>query len=203
MQFRTGGNIAVTFDENNGGVITIGGGMTGAYGIELNGRGTLNLHNPVTGGTTVWLLYAVAPNRAAIMDISDAAVSVGEVIPQTETSPFSNSDLLGTYTLGSGELIIRSTPIFAGFANFDGGSSIGGAGSMTGLHDASQITALSPDQAFSGTYSISAISNNGRGTLLLPAQNRSIAIWVASQSESVGLWIDAASSQPSILHFSQ
>ena len=37
------------FDQNSGGNITIGGALTGAYSIQLNGRGVLTLDNEQNG----------------------------------------------------------------------------------------------------------------------------------------------------------
>jgi hypothetical protein len=63
---------------------------------------------------------------------------------------------------------------------------------------------LAPGQALVGTYSVSSVSNNGRGVILLtsPAGN-TIAVWVTSDSEFVGLDIDSITPQPTILHFEQ
>jgi hypothetical protein len=203
FQFNGGSSVAVTFDQNNGGAVTVGGQLTGAYDVELNGRGTLNLDNS-NGNSTVWYLYAISPNTAYIMDGSTGAVSVGEMKAQIAVSPFSNPDILGTYLIGSGEPILQSTPLYSGDASFDGGSSIQGLGAVTGTEDVSQTSALTPSQALTGTYSVSSVSNNGRGVILLtsPAGN-TIAVWVTSDSEFVGLDIDSITPQPTILHFEQ
>ena len=204
FQFGAGGNILMNFDQNNGGSVTIGGVMTGAYDVQLNGRGTLNLINPADGSTQVWYLYALAPNRAFIMDASGGSVGIGEVTPQIDSPPFSNSDVLGTYVFGSGEPIVGSSSLYTGTANFDGGSSISGSGALTGPEDVSKATALSANQGFNGIYSVSGVSNNGRGTILLaPTGSGTIAVWVASPSTFVGLWIDGTSVKPTILHFDQ
>jgi hypothetical protein len=201
--FNGGSSVAVTFDQNNGGAVTVGGQLAGAYDVELNGRGTLNLDNS-SGSSTVWYMYAISPNTAYIMDGSTGAVSVGEMKAQTAVSPFSNPDILGTYLIGSGEPIMQSTPLDSGDATFDGGASIQGLGGVTGTEDISQPSALAPGQALVGTYSVSSVSNNGRGVILLtsPAGN-TIAVWVTSDSEFVGLDIDSITPQPTILHFEQ
>ena len=201
--FSGGSSVAVTFDQNNGGVVTVGGQLTGAYDVELNGRGTLNLDNS-DGNSTVWYMYAISPNTAYIMDASTGAVSVGEMKAQVAVSPFSNPDILGTYLFGSGEPILQTTPLYSGDASFDGGSSIQGLGAVTGTEDMSQTSALTTGQALNGTYSVSSVSNNGRGVILLtsPAGN-TIAVWVTSDSEFVGLNIDSITPQPTILHFEQ
>lgn len=195
--------VTVNFDENSGGTVTIGGVLTGAYDLELNGRGTLNLTNQADGTSTIWYMYAIAPNEAFVMDASTAAVSIGEAKPQLAVLPFSNSNIVGTYVLGSDEPIVASTPLASGVANFDGGSSVNGQGVVNGTEDVSGAT-LIPNQALAGTYSVSSVSNNGRGVMLLTSPSgKTIAVWVASETEFVGLDVDATTPEPVVLHFNQ
>ncbi len=204
ITFNTGANVIVNFDRNTGGNVTIGGVMTGAYDIQLNGRGTLNLANQSDGSSQVWYLYATAPNKAYLMDASTGAVGVGEMKPQTVALPFSNSSVLGTYLFGSGEPIVQGVPLYSGIAAFDGGNSISGSGSVTGAEDISQSALLSANQTLKGTYTVSGLSNNGRGAILLTLPSgQTIAVWVSSASEFVGLGVDATTLQPTILHFIQ
>jgi hypothetical protein len=204
LQFNGGNNVTVNFDQNNGGNVTVGGVLTGAFDVELNGRGTLNLDNPADGSTTVWYLYAISPNTAFVMDASTSTVAVGEMKAQAAVLPFSNSNILGTYLFGSDEPIVESTPLDSGIAGFDGGSSVQGLGTVTGAEDISQTSTLSPSQVLRGTYSVSSVSNNGRGVILLTSPSgKTIAVWVTSASEFVGLNIDSTTPQPTILHFEQ
>ena len=204
FQFDGSSNVSEIFDQNSGGAVTVAGVMTGAYDIELNGRGTLNLANPAGGGATVWYLYAISPNTAFVMDASTSVVAIGEMKSQVAVSPFSNSNIIGTYLFGSGEPIVQTTPLDSGTANFDGGSSLNGLGAVTGAEDISQSSALSPNEALTGTYSVSSVSNNGRGVILLTSPGgKTIAVWVTNASEFVGLNIDSTTSQPTILHFEQ
>ena len=178
--------------------------MTGAYDVQLNGRGTLNLHDPANGSVTVWYLYAISPNTAFVMDASTSAVATGEMKSQVAVSPFSNSNILGTYLFGSDEPILGATPLDSGTADFDGGSSLNGLGAVTGAEDISQSSALSPNEVLTGTYSVSSVSNNGRGAVLLTSPSgKTIAVWVTSASEFVGVNIDSTTNQPTILHFEQ
>ena len=204
FQFDGASNVSEIFDQNNGGTVTVGGTMTGAYDVQLNGRGTLNLHNPSDGSVTIWYLYAISPNTAFIMDASTGAVAMGEMKSQIAALPFSNSNILGTYLFGSDEPILATTPLETGTAGFDGGSSINGLGAVTGAQDISQALALLPNQALNGTYSVSSVSNNGRGAILLTSPSgKTIAVWVTNSSEFVGLNIDSTITQPTILHFEQ
>jgi Fe-S cluster assembly iron-binding protein IscA len=204
FQFNGGSSITAVSDQNNGGAVTVGAVMTGAYDIELNGRGTLNLDNPANGSVTAWYLYAISPNTAFVMDASTSSVAVGEMKAQTAFLPFSNSNMIGTYLFGSGEPILQTAPLDSGTANFDGGSSIQGLGAVSGAEDISQSSTLSPSQVLNGSYSVSSVSNNGRGSILLTSPSgKTIAVWVTSASEFVGLNIDSTTSQPTILHFEQ
>ena len=204
FQFDGISNVSEIFDQNSGGAVTVGGLMTGAYDIQLNGRGTLNLDNPAGGSPTVWYLYAISPDTAFVMDASTSAVAIGEMRSQVPVLPFSNSNILGTYLVGSDEPILDTTPLDAGTAGFDGGSSLNGLGAVIGVEDISQTSSLSPNEVLKGTYSVSSVSNNGRGTILLTSPSgKTIAVWVTSASEFVGVNIDSATSQPTILHFEQ
>ena len=178
--------------------------MTGAYDIELNGRGTLNLDNPANGSTTTWYIYATGPNQGFIMDATTAAAGVGEVDPITIVPPFANSDILGSYLIGSGDPIVQTTPLYSGVSSFDGGNSVRGQGVANGAEDLSQTTTLSPNQVLTGTYNVSGVSNNGRGVILLTSPTAgTIAVWVASPNKFVGLDLDSTVTQPVILHFEQ
>jgi hypothetical protein len=138
------------------------------------------------------------------MDASTGAVSVGEMEPETAVSPFSNSNILGTYLIGSGEPISETTPLYSGVASFDGGANLQGLGTVTGAEDISQASTLSPNQVLNGTYSVSSVSNNGRGVILLTLPSgKTIAVWVTSASEFVGLDTDSTVAEPTILHFEQ
>lgn len=202
LQFDGVTNVGVTFDENNGGKITVAGSMTGAYDMELNGRGTLNLNT--SSGSLIWYIYATGPNQAFVMDASTAAVRLGEADPVQIVPPFSNSDALGTYLLGAGEPIVQTAPLNSGVSSFDGSSSAQGQGNVSGAEDISRSSSLSPNQTLTGTYAVSGISNNGRGNILLTAPSAAtLALWAVSPSEMVGLDIDASATQPTIVHFEQ
>jgi hypothetical protein len=204
FSFDGASNVAVNFDENNGGITTVGGSMTGAYDLELNGRGTLNLDNPANGSVTVWYMYATGPNQGFVMDASTSAAGLGEITPVAIVPPFSNSDILGTYLFASGDPISQTTPLYSGASSFDGGSSILGQGLISGAEDTSLSTTLSPNQVLAGTYSVSGVSNNGRGAILLTSPTAgTFAVWVASPSHFVGLNISSSTTQPTVLHFEQ
>jgi hypothetical protein len=202
LQFDGTNNTVVTFDENSGGKITVGGSMTGAYDLQLNGRGTLNLDTPT--GSTIWFMYATGPNQGFLMDASTAAAGIGDIFADTIVPPFSNSDILGSYLFGPDDPVVQTTSLATGVGSFDGGSSVGGKGIVTGAQDTSQSSTLSPNQVLTGTYSVSPVSNNGRGALLLTSPTGgTFAVWVINTSQFVGLSLDSTTTQPVILQFQQ
>jgi len=177
--------------------------MTGAYDMQVNGRGTLNLDDTSDGTVHVWLIYATAPNTAFVMDISSRAVGMGDLKPQIKL-PFSNATLIGTYVLGSGEPIAKGTPLFSGAMNFDGSNGKLGSGAVSGTEDTSQGATLAPNQPLIGTYSVSVLSNNGRGSIALTSpKSMNIAIWAAGPSMAVGLDVGGTATHPTVLHIEQ
>ena len=203
MLFNPGNRINVNFDRNSAGAVTTGGVMTGAYDMQLNGRGTLNLDDASDGSVHTWLIYAIAPDTAYVMDISSSAVGMGDLKPQIRL-PFSNATLIGTYVLGSGEPIVKNTPLFSGAMNFDGSNGKLGSGAISGTEDTSQGTTLAPNQPLTGTYSVSVLSNNGRGSIVLTApKSMNIAIWAAGPSMAVGLEVGGTATHPTVLHIEE
>lgn len=202
--FDGNGNVTAAYDQNKGGQITIAGQFTGADSVELNGRATLNLNNPTTGQPTIWYIYATAPNQGFLMDASTGSVGIGELKNQLETPPSFNSDILGTYFFASGEPTVSTAPLFSGVSSFDGGSNILGQGSVSGTEDVSKSSGNTAGLALSGKYTVSHVSNNGRGTILqtLPS-GETIAVWVISANEVIGLDVDSTETQPTVLHFQQ
>jgi Fe-S cluster assembly iron-binding protein IscA len=198
------GTLRVAYDRNIGGSITSKGSFNGAYDVELNGRGTLNLDNPFTQQSSTWVMYATGPNQAFLMDVSSKTVLFGELNPQESGPNFFNGNILGNYVLGSGEPIEGSDPLYSGESNFDGGSSGAANGIVSGVLDASLATNLSPDAVFSGVYLVSREWNNGLTATTLKSSNLSNPVlWVISPTEALGLDIDPSNSQPVVLHFEQ
>jgi hypothetical protein len=202
LMFDGNSGITVTFDQNSGGAITSGATLTGAYDMQINGRGTLNLDNNA-GSSTVWYFYAIAPNRAFLLDASTNFVADGAVDPQSTVAPFINSDAFGTYLFASGEPFSNAAPLLSGVIDFNGGN-VNGQGSVTGTEDIAQGPSLLSSQTLAGAYSISASLNDGRGTMLLTSPNAStIALWIINESEVVGMSIKPSDAHPTILHFEQ
>ena len=187
----------VEFDQNTGGTVATGNVLTGAYSLGVNGSGTLNLDDS-NGSSKAWDLYAIAPNHAYLMDASSPEVGMGELKPQLTPPPFANTDIVGTYVIGSGEPLVYGATLDSGVADFDG------VNAVSGVEDISRSFASSAGLSLQGGYRVSSSSNNGRGTLTLTSPSgATIALWVTSASEVLGLEIDSSNSQPVVLHFEQ
>jgi hypothetical protein len=197
MEFDGSGTMQVQFDQNSGGNLTIGGLLTGAYSVQLNGRGVLTLDNGETGALSVWILYATAPNRAFLLT-SDGSVGNGDVLRQALAPPFETGDLEGNFVLGAGEAASPQATLVSGTLFFDGAT----AGS--GTEDKSQGGTFTKGLPLAGTYSISAVSNNGRGVALWTSPSSATqALWVVSGMETLGLDVDASNKAPILLRFEQ
>jgi Fe-S cluster assembly iron-binding protein IscA len=196
ISFQSNSLLRIEFDQNFGGTVATHV-RTGSYDLNINGRGALHFDNLV-GIVNGWVMYAIAPNKAFIMDVSSADVGMGELNPQSTEPPFSNGDIVGTYLLGSGEPLVSTASLFSGVINSSGN------GFASGAEDISRSSGLFADRLLSGTYSVSQSLNNGRGTLLLTAPDgTTIALWVTSPSEVVGMGINPSNTQPIVLHFEQ
>ncbi len=195
MQFDGAGNIQVQSDQNSGGNISIGNLMTGAYSIQLNGRGVLTLDNSV-GFPSIWILYAIAPNRAFLLT-SDGSVSNGEVYAQAVAPPFETGDMVGDFAFGSGEPASSQANYASGTLFFDGASKV------SGTEDTSHAGTSTKNVAMSGTYAISMMSNNGRGVILFSSPVSTDALWVISGLEAIGLDVDPTNTSPTLINFEQ
>jgi hypothetical protein len=197
MQFGGTGIIQVQFDQNSGGNLTIGGLLTGAYSVQLNGRGVLTLDSAETGELSVWILYATAPNQGFLLT-SDASVGNGDVIRQALAPPFDSGDLEGNFVLGAGEAAWPQATLVSGTLFFDG------AEMVSGTEDRSQGGTFTKGLSLAGTYSVSTVSNNGRGVALLTSPSSATqALWVVSGMETLGLDVDPSNKAPILLRFEQ
>jgi hypothetical protein len=196
IQFDGAQNIQVHFDQNSGGNITMGGALTGAYSIQLNGRGVLTLDN-ASGAPSVWILYAIEPDRAFLLT-SDGSVGSGDLNPQELAGPFESGDLQGNFEFGAGEPAVSKATLLSGAVFFDGASSVSGA------EDEGQTGSFTRNSPLLGIYSISMVSNNGRGAVLLtsPAVSTEV-LWVVSGFKALGLDVDPANTGPTLLTFEQ
>jgi hypothetical protein len=202
--FDGNSNVTQIYDQNRGGTVSVDNVMTGAYSLELNGRGSLTLVNPTNGQTRLWDIYAIAPNQALVLDASTDSAATGEMLPQLSLGSFSNADIVGTSLFATDEVVDPASSLQSGEMTFDGGNSASGAGTVTGAEDINLLSGLSSNVVVDGTYSLSSVSNNGRGSILLTLPSPdTLAIWYASQSEFFGLDLSTSNTHPTVLHFEQ
>jgi hypothetical protein len=197
-------SVTMTFDQNQGGKVTVDNVMTGAYAVELNGRGSLTLVNSNNGQTRLWDIYAIAPGQALMLDVSTDSAATGEMLQQVVTGPYSNEDIFGAYLVGTEEVVDPADALQSGEMSFDGGNSKSGTGNVTGTEDINSVSGLSSNAVVSGTYSLSTVSDNGRGTIMLskPATD-TFAVWYASSTEFFALDLSTSNKHPTVLHFEQ
>ena len=195
MQYDGAGDITVQSDQNSGGSITIGNVMTGAYSVQLNGRGVLTLDNSV-GFPSIWILYAIAPNQGFLLT-SDGSVGSGDVYNQAIAPPFETGDLVGGFEFGSGEPASSQAYFTSGTVQFDGASKV------SGTQDASHAGVSTKNVGLTGTYAISMVSNNGRGVILFSSPVATEALWVISGMEAIGLDVDPSITNPTVIKFRQ
>jgi hypothetical protein len=204
MSFDGNGNIRVQTDRNSGGNITMAGSMTGAYSVQLNGRGDLNLVDSTTQVGTNWVMYAIAPNRAFLLDASSSTVAIGEMKAQSLVQPIGNESLVGNFAFASGWPVSSALPLSAGAVMFDGGTSVGGKGTVAGNQDVRTTSAMLSNQVLARTYSVSRTSNNGLGivTFTTPVPSTWV-LWLATETEFFAIDTDTSAVTPTMLFFEQ
>ena len=180
IQFDSDGSVGVSDDRNSAGTVSLGQVISGAYDLEIDGRGDLNLDCGCT-----WVFYATAPNQGFVMDTS-SEVRMGEMIPQIHTG-LTSSSILNTYMLGSGSAPVKPSSLYSGSISFVAGNTTLGTGAVVGTLGVSQSSALLLNQAIQGTTSLSLVSVNGHGAIQFTApQKLTLSLWVASPSQAIG-----------------
>ncbi len=200
LSFDGQGAIGGQFDENNGGAITTSALLGGSYTTQSNGRTLLNLVNVKTQGVTSFVAYLIAPNAAFLLSM-EPAVRIGALRPQLVAPLFTNSVAAGTFTFASEAVANLTAPLSTGVSTLSG---TGGEAIWMGAEDSNQTSGLSPNLKMAGTYTVSSVSNNGRGVANLTSPGpQMIAFWMVSFSEFVGVDIDTGDAEPTVLIFEQ
>ena len=191
------GNVALQFDENDGGSVTIDNLMLGTYSVQPNGRTALSLTNLQNNQLTPAIMYAISQNTAFIMDASPS-VHTGYVEWQTVPAPFANTDLVGSFTFATSQAVGPTAGFNSGTLLFDGN------GNEMGNEDTDLTTGKKMNQLASGTYSVSPSSNNGRAVILLSLpQKETISTWLGTFTRAYGIPTDVSDTQPEVLIFEQ
>ena len=203
FNFDGNGNAVMVYDENNGGQTQVGTIWPATYDMQINGHGTLHLFDPNNAfDRPIWWMYATGPNSALVMDSTDPAVPIGSLEFQQVSPPFDNSNIVGTYTLGSIEAVSPNVPVFAGAPNFDGSSANQGSGNVSGAVDEMTPTGPITTQPVFGVYSLFR-NNYGRGGMTLANPSGHYGIWLISPNEFIAMPTDSTATQPTVWHFKQ
>jgi len=197
LNYDGNGNAAMQFDQNSGGTVTQGNLMTGSYSTAPNGRTSLSLTNLSTRQPYPAIMYAISQNTAFILDESPF-VNMGYLEGQSVVAPYSNSDMVGTFTFATTSATGATTPFVSGSANFDGN------GHLVGNQDSDLSSGKKMNQLVTGSYAISPATNNGRGVIMLNLPTKdTISVWLATYQRAYGLPMGASDTEPDVLVFEQ
>jgi hypothetical protein len=150
----TGGVSAGVSDENDTGVTAENLAFTGTYSVDAigDGRGTGTFTS--TRGSSNFSFYMVSASRAFFVQQGTFALGTGEVDAQTG-GPYSSASLAGNFGFS-----MDGYPSML-LGQFDAaGSAASGTVHVSTYDEVGNVFTLTPDQAFTATYSVTA---NGRG----------------------------------------
>jgi hypothetical protein len=178
--------------QNDGGMISPQSVPLGSitYSVALNGRVTFS-----GGGGSTPIIYLVSANKGFVLftdsSTTNAHVASGFLEPQSG-SAFTVLSANGTYAFGAFQPETSSVSDQAGVANFDG------IGNITGTSDDNSSGSLTPNSAFTNTYSI---DTTGLG--VIPANctigtNCDNIFFVISPTKAVLLKTKASSTNPNL-----
>jgi hypothetical protein len=178
------GNVSGVFDQNNAGAVSPNSSFSGTYTAAAGGRYTIQLLGQP------FVLYAVTTNKGFLLDQSSSSVLNGFIEPQTN-SPFSNSSIQGTFAA------ITSSVANTTAEDIVAALSLASSGSVTGTQDQTDSNGENPNQAITGSYSV---SSNGRGTMNFSAPAvRNRAIYVVSNSKFVAVGMDSGDKSATVI----
>jgi hypothetical protein len=184
------GNFSFSGQQNDGGTISAQS-ATGTYSVASNGRVTF----AGGGGGGAPILYLVSANKGFLLftdgSTTNAHVASGLLEPQS-AGPFTVLSANGTYAFGAFQPETSSVSDQAGVASFDG------IGNITGTSDDNSSGSLTPNSAFTNTYSIDAT-----GLGVIPANctigtNCDNIFFVVSPTKAVLLKTKASSTNPNL-----
>src|SRR5579863_1015413 len=142
------GNLAVTFDQQDGGSIQENITFNATYAVGASGRvAVAGWYNDANSPPRI--LYLVDTNEAFFLD---PATNSGLGFAEPQSAPpnggFSNGILSGSFSTGTGFPTVPWLPNTIGLAKLDG------SGSLSDLADISDTGGLHVDQTTTGSYSI-------------------------------------------------
>jgi hypothetical protein len=196
-------HISLSYDENNGGLITSPSpSFTSATcAVASNGRVTFSGFGATAAQTRVAVAYLTGPGQGFTFG-SDTAVTTGMLEQQTIPMPAGSSSVLDGYTLGT------SIPMEKQVANLAGQVFASGSGSLIGTIDENSPPSTTTEDAHSVhanqslVATINSIAANGRGTLTansLVGFPVNSAFYVVSPGSIRLIPLDAGSAHPVII----
>ena len=181
--FTTDGTASITaglLDENSGGAITSAAPVTGAYAIDVMGRGTITFASP----SHAYVIYMVSVGSAVVQETTAATVGRG-FLTQPQGGPFTTASLGGSYALNlAGQNAAQRKEDVIGQLSADGTGKITG-----GALDINNFGTLATGQANQGTYT--TVDANGRTTMLL-SPTRNLVLYFVSPTQLYALDTDAS-----------
>jgi len=184
LTFTGAGHLALTSDENNGGVVTSNSDV-GTYTVANNGRVAMTLQAGLSGCTNCvsaqTYLYLVGLNQGFLMDFATSA-NVGYFEPQTATG-IGNATFTGSYSAGT------LAPLSGSNTDSSASLSSTGVGAITGTADRATAGTLTPDVALSESYSL---ATSGRGTIATTGNGQ--VLYIISPTKA--LLLDLTSNSP-------
>src|SRR5580658_6051674 len=187
--------VAVSYDQNDGGTVSLGNTATGTYIADPSTNGRIAF----TGlGPRFAAAYLTAPNQGILIG-SDAAVTYGLLQAQT-TPPFSNASILGGYTL-SAEMTLDPAAL-----NITGQlDSLTGNGSMTGILDEADNDGT-PHTDQTVVIPNYVVSPTGRGTMEIGSTvglPSGMVFYLVSPSSFSGISTDSnpGNAHPVVIYF--
>jgi hypothetical protein len=187
--------VAVSYDQNDGGTVSLGNTATGTYIADPSTNGRIAF----TGlGPRFAAAYLTAPNQGILIG-SDAAVTYGLRQAQT-TPPFSNASILGGYTL-SAEMTLDPAAL-----NITGQlDSLTGSGSMTGILDEADNDGT-PHTDQTVVIPNYVVSPTGRGTMEIGSTvglPSGMVFYLVSPSSFSGISTDSnpGNAHPVVIYF--
>jgi hypothetical protein len=164
------GSATLSYDQNDGGAISLLNSLSGTYQVLQNGRvGFTNLGNRLAAA------YLTGPNQGFIIG-SDSAATYG-LLEQQTSSPYSLSSVQGSYVLFAPKEADSQA------VNMIGQLSSAGAGNIVGtLDEFIPPSTPSTDLPFSANYTVTP---DGRGTMtpvLIAGFPSNLILYVVSPS---------------------
>jgi hypothetical protein len=188
-------SVAVSYDQNDGGTVSLGDTATGTYIADPSTNGRMAF----TGlGPRFAAAYLTAPNQGILIG-SDAAVTYGLLQAQA-SPPFSSTSILGGYTL-SAEMTLDPAAL-----NITGQlDSLTGSGSMTGILDEADNdgTPHTDQTVVIPNYVVAA---TGRGTMQIGSTiglPSGMVFYMVSPSSFSGISTDSnpGNAHPEVIYF--